>query len=448
MTAFPADDTPRNKEAEDALIGSILVSPEYFRECSAIVNPADFWQTHWNHVWKAFAELDKQGKPIDSLTVMDQLDKSQCNGDVTAVDLIEAMQSCPVSRNAPTYAEAVVESAGKRRLLMYASDVWRMALDGSCGFLEALEATNKALAELPVRQAGALDLTGQLSALYDTVDARRKDPKEVWGIPIGVPRIDKAMGGLQRGELTIIAGQPKLGKSMFAGQTACYGASRGYHCGIYSLEMRNEQILRRQIANLTGIDTKSIKSGSLSDSEWAAFVAASSELSKLPLFIVDDSSLTLEQIRADIYRRSKERPVDFVVVDYIGLINDPEPDDNVRENNITKGLKRLADKENVAVLAIHSMNKEGLGQNIPRLSSVSGPAKNVYNADNIMFFLEHIPERGCESNANMRTLYCKAMRDAPGLHFVHLQRMLGKPGFEAVPDFPVPDYELPDWTNH
>jgi replicative DNA helicase len=436
-------EVPANDEAEDALIGSILIAPEYFRECNAILSGADdFRQHHWKHVWKAFVDLDKQEKPIDSLTVMDQIVRAGAM--VDALDLVKAMNEVPTTRNSPEYARQTAEMAGRRRLAEYCSTVHRLALDPSTAFLDGLEKARKHLDEIPVMGESKRDLTAQLSEFYDDLDNRRKNPMKINGIPIGVKKIDEETGGQQRGELTIIAGQPKVGKSMFAGQVAYHGSTQGFQCGIYSLEMRAKQILRRQIATLTGVNTKSMRSGFISDGEWDSIVHASSEMSRLSLYIVDDSSLTLEQIRADIYTRSRVKKVDLVIVDYIGLINDPEKDDNVRENNITKGLKRIADQEDVAIIAIHSMNKEGLDKVVPKLSSVSGPVKNVYNADNIVFFLEHIPEAGFHSNPNMRTLYFKAMRDAPGLHYVHLQRIFNRPGFEAVPDMPLPqepDYE-------
>jgi replicative DNA helicase len=448
MTDFLAPAEPQNVEAETALVGSILHAPELFRECSSILsNSDDFYLISNRHIWRAFQELDKTEQPIDVMTVVDQLDKSKSNGSVQPSDLVAAMQQAVNPSNATVYAGMVAECAGRLRLLSHASDVARMAYDTSLPLLDALGKAQKSLAEIPVRHSGTTTLTDQLSALYDQVETRRKNPKEIWGIPIGIPKIDRETGGQQRGELTILAGQPKIGKSMFAGQVAYYGASQGFNCGIYSLEMRNEQILRRQIATLSGVSTQSMRSGFLGDDDWAAFIRHSSDLSRLPLFLVDDSSLTLEQIRADIYRRSKERRVDLVVVDYIGLINDPEKDDNVRENNLTKGLKRIAMQEDVSILAIHSMNKEGLDKIVPKLSSVSGPVKNVYNADNIVFFLNHFPAKGAEPNPNMRTLFFAAMRDAPGLSYVNLNRILGRPGFEPEPDFPIPDNEPPNWSD-
>jgi replicative DNA helicase len=448
MTDFLPAAEPQNVEAEQALLGSILIAPELFREANAcLANSSDFYVHANGHIWSAFQSLDKQEKPINSLTVMDELDKSGSNGDIKGSELAALMCNIPTPQHAVAYATMVAEQATRRRLLAYCSDVARMANDERLGLLDALSKAQKSLNEIPVRHSGTTTLTDQLSALYDQVEERRKNPKEIWGIPIGIPKIDRETGGQQRGELTILAGQPKIGKSMFAGQIAYYGAHQGFNCGIYSLEMRNEQILRRQIATLSGLSTQNMRSGFISDGDWAAFVRHSSELSKLPLFICDDSSLTLEQIRADIYRRSKERRVDLVVVDYIGLINDPEKDDNVRENNLTKGLKRIAMQEDVSILAIHSMNKEGLDKIVPKLSSVSGPVKNVYNADNIVFFLNHFPAKGAEPNPNMRTLFFAAMRDAPGLSYVNLNRILGRPGFEPEPDFPIPDNEPPNWSD-
>ncbi len=440
------DFLPSSDEYERALVGAVLMAPELYRECAAVIaGPDDFGPyQHWAHVWVAFGELDKQGLPIDSLTVMDTLERLRLNG-VNGTDLVDAVRSVPRASNAVAYAQKVAETAGKRRLLNLSYDVQRMANDQSSSFLDGLEKARKALDEIPVRSSGQITLTDQLSGLYDEVEARRKDPKKVWGIPIGIQKIDEETGGQQKGELTIIAGEPKVGKSMFAAQVAYYGSTQGFQCGIYSLEMRAKQILRRQIAAISGVDSHHLRTGFVSDDEWGKFVDSSSKMSELPLYIVDDPSLTLEQIRADIYRRNRVRKVDLVIVDYIGLVNDPEPDDNSRENKITKGLKQMAGRDDVAIIGIHSVNKEGLNQTVPKLSSVSGPVKNVFNADNIVFFLNHIPNPGEPQNAKMRTLYFRAMRDCPGLHFVNLQYVYGRPAFEAVPDFPLPPQPDYDW---
>jgi replicative DNA helicase len=442
MTDFLPPMEPRNAEAETALIGSVLVAPQYYRECAAVLSgPEDFHDHGWREVWSAFRELDKQDKPIDSLTVMDQLDKSGCNGTVSASDLAGAMNSVPYFKNGPVYAEAVAECAGKRRLLALASDVARMANDPATPLLEALERSQKAITAIPVSHKPTISITDQLLGFTDEVEERMKAPTDVWGISTGFDDIDKKTGGWQRGEMTLWCGQPGIGKSMLLGQMGYLTALKTFCVDYYSLEMRNLQILRRIISHMAGVQTRKMKSGYISNEEWAKIMKASSDLSLLKLRIVDESVISVAQIRADIYEKKQEGGADLVIVDYVGRVHDSEKDPIEKVKRVTNDLKTLADKENVAVIGIHTMPKSGIDSKTTDVQDASGAIENTHNADNVVFMKKHIPEIGEQPNPNMVTLLFSKMRDAEGMPTMNLVKLADRPGFGAVGRREAPDYE-------
>jgi replicative DNA helicase len=432
---------PQNVEAEKALIGSVFMDNSCYLEASSIVRAEDFYDSRNREVWATFGKLNEAGTPMDVMTV------SVSFSDLAY--LATLMNAVPTAGRALYYAQIVADASARRKMLVLASNVAMMAHNPDLDVLEAVGRIQKGAEGLSGSRIAEITLSDQLTDLITEVSLRRLNPKDIWGIPIGIDKIDKATGGQQKGELTICFGRPKIGKSMFAGQIVPYAASQGFHAGIYSLEMRNKQVLRRQIAALSGLDTKKMRSGHITDFEFQQFVQACDQMAKLPMFIVDESGLTVDQIRADVNRRNKKRKVDMIVVDYIGLIGSSEQDPNEKENAITIGLKRMAQREDVAVFAIHSVNKGGLDGK-PDLKAGSGPSKNIHNADNIYFFCDHTPsEKGEQPNPNMRTLFCPAMRDAPGLHSVDLVMEAGKPRFveRALPGAFGPE-EPPDYWQH
>jgi replicative DNA helicase len=436
MTDFLPPMEPRN---------AVLVAPQYYRECAAVLSgPEDFHDHGWREVWAAFRELDKQEKPIDSLTVMDQLDKSGCNGTVSASDLAGAMNSVPYFKNGPVYAEAVAECAGKRRLLALASDVARMANDPATPLLEALERSQKAITAIPVSHKPTISITDQLLGFTDEVEERMKAPTDVWGISTGFDDIDKKTGGWQRGELTIWAGPPGIGKSMMLGQMGYLTALKTFYVDYYSLEMRNRQIIRRIISHMAGVQANKMRSGYINNDEWAKIMKASSDLSLLKLRIIDESVISVSQIRADIYKKKQTSGADLVIVDYIGRVFDTEKDPLIREINITNGLKTLADKEDVAVVGIHTLPKAGIESKMPDVQDVSGPIQNVHNADNVILMRKHIPDEGQKPNPAMVTILFSKMRDSQGMPTMHFVKLADRPGFGAFQEEThsfAPDYE-------
>jgi replicative DNA helicase len=440
MTDFLPPVDPQNEEAEIALVGAILIAPQYFRECNAIVGPGDFYDLGRGRVWGVFTELDRLAQPIDTLTVADCLDKSGCA--VTASELVGYSNSVPFARNAVTYAEKVAECSGRRRLLAHASECARLAHDDATGFLDGLERAKGSLSAIPVAVKAQVSATDQLDSLTTEIEERMKDPKEVWGITSGFSDMDKRTGGYQKGEATIWCGAPGIGKSMAMGQMAYEGAKAGFSVDIYSLEMRYKQYYRRLISFVSGVDSRKMRTGYISDEEYAKIMEAASALSMLKLRIIDDSGMTLSQIRASIYKRRQDTGLDSVFIDYFGRIGYPTHDNElVRDDKLSNEIKTIADKEDVAVIVAHSMPKMGLESKVPEVQDASGNIKIIHNVDNAIFMVKHLPGDGEKFNAKIRTLLFAKARDLAGMPMMNIVQLHDRPGFGQIDKTSAPDYE-------
>jgi replicative DNA helicase len=420
---------PHSRDAEEAILGSVLINPDVFDEC--ILEPQDFYIHRNEWVWQAFGELRKKGTPIDILTVTDCLEASGRLSEMGGSSyLTELMSHIPNTANAPSYARIIFENSGRRRLLDHCSHTAQLAHDSSIPFLDVVEESQKSIDTIKVGGLEGYDFKDQIVQVHDLVAARRANPQPVWGIPTPFTSIDKETGGMQNGELTILAGPPGLGKSTIADQLAIFAANHGFSTTVYSMEMPFIQIILRLINLETGVRSHSMKSGVLTDYEWESFVKKTEEFASIPLRIVDKPTMSVSEIRADLMQQNRKSKVQFVVIDYLKLMSDKASNEIERETNITTGLKNLAREFGIPIFAIHSLVKSGISSRHPNMADISGPLQNVYNADVVMMLLPHTPEDG-EPNPNMVTVFTPKCRE-DHVTTRDLARINGRPGFGEV----------------
>ena len=389
----PGEGLPHNREAEEAVLGSVLVNPEVYYDVAHFLSGDDFFLHRNRWVWEAFNSLNEQRLPIDLLTVSEELGRQnrleETGGPAYLTSLIN---NVPTSIHAEAYGRLVRETATRRRLLEAANQIARLAYQTETLIDDVVNDAEKAVFGVSERrQTHELEPIRQvLSEYYDRIDYLARHRDETIGVPTGFIDLDRLLGGLQPSDLLIIAGRPGQGKSGFCLSAAKNAAQlHKKHVALFSLEMSNEQLVQRLLAQETGIDAQRLRLANIQDNEWPIFTQAVSTLSDTQIFLDDTPAITPLQLRTKCRRLHMEYSLDLIIVDYLQLMTgDTRMDNRVQEvSYISRNLKVLARELNVPVLAAAQLSRavEQRADKRPVLSDLRESGSLEQDADIVMF---------------------------------------------------------------
>ena len=389
----PSPIVPHNREAEEAVLGSVLVSPETYFDLVHTLNPDDFYLHRNRWIWEAFTNLQEQRLPIDVLTVSEELDRQGRLEEVGgAAYLATLIHNVPSTLHAGAYAQLVQEMATRRRMLEAANTIARLAHAGDTPIEDVVGDAEKAVFGVSERR-----LTRQLSPIrqvlseyYDRIDYLARHRDETVGVPTGFIDLDRLLGGMQPSDLLIIAGRPGQGKSGFCLSVARNaGQLHNKHVAVFSLEMSNEQLVQRLLAQETSIDSQRLRLGMVRDEEWPLFTQAVSVLSETQIYLDDTPALTPLQLHTKCRRLHMEVGLDLVIVDYLQLMTGEDRSENrVQEvSYISRSLKTLARELRVPVLAAAQLSRavEQRADKRPVLSDLRESGSLEQDADVVLF---------------------------------------------------------------
>jgi replicative DNA helicase len=389
----PGQGLPHHREAEEAVLGAILVNPEVYYDVAQFLSGDDFFLVRNRWVWEALNSLHEMRQPTDILTVSQELERlgrlEEAGGPAYLTALIS---NVPTSLHAEAYGHLVEEAATRRRLLEAANEIARLAYQNETLLEEVVNDAEKAIFGVSERrQTHQLQpIRTVLSEYYDRIDylARHKD--ETIGVPTGFIDLDRLLGGMQPSDLLIIAGRPGQGKSGFC-LSAAKNASQLHkkHVAVFTLEMSNEQVVQRLLAQETGIDSQRLRLGDIHDEEWPLFTQAVSALGDTHIYLDDTPAITPLQLRTKCRRLHMEIGLDLIIVDYLQLMSgDTRTDNRVQEvSYITRNLKVLARELNVPVLAAAQLSRavEQRSDKHPVLSDLRESGSLEQDADVVLF---------------------------------------------------------------
>jgi len=389
---------PHNREAEEAVIGSVMINPEAYYDVAQFLQADDFYIVRNRWIWEAYTRLHERRAPIDFLTVQEELERSSVLADVGGPAYLTALvNQVPSSLHADTYGHMVEQSALRRRMLTAANEIARLAYNQEQTIDTVIDEAEKAIFSLSERRLrhDLQPIQQVLSDYYDHIDELSQRTEEIFGVPTGLIDIDHLLGGLQKSDLLIIAGRPGMGKTGFLLSVAKNAAMRHKkHVAIFSLEMSNEQLVQRLISQETGIDSQRLRSGKLKNDEWPLFTQAIESLSQTHIFLDDTPAITPLQLRTKCRRLHMEYGLDLVLIDYIQLMSgDTHTDNRVQEvSYITRNLKVLARELDAPVLAAAQLSRavEQRTDKRPMLSDLRESGSLEQDADIVMFI--HRPD--------------------------------------------------------
>ncbi len=384
---------PHSREAEEAVIGAVLINPEAYYDVAQFLHADDFYIHRHRWIWETFTRLHEHRAPIDFLTVTQELDQQGQLAEVGGPAYLTALISnVPSSLHAEAYGRLVEQTGIRRRLLEAANQIARLAYQEEVGIDTVMDNAEKTIFGVSERRLtrDLQPINEVLSTYYDRIYELSQRDEETLGVPSGFIDLDRLLGGFQASDLIIIAGRPGMGKTAFM-LTAAKNAAQIYkkHVAIFSLEMSSEQLVQRLISQETGIDTHHLRTGKLNEDEWPLFTHAIEVLSDTKIFLDDTPSLTPLQIRTKCRRLHLEFGLDLVILDYLQLMSSGARSENrVQEVSfISRNMKILARELNVPVLAAAQLSRavEQRADKDPQLSDLRESGSLEQDADVVMF---------------------------------------------------------------
>ncbi len=384
---------PHDPEAEAAVLGALLVNPEAYFDVAQILRAEDFFILRHRWIWEAIARLHEQRKPVDLLTVAEELGRVGHLEDVGGAAYLTTLASqVPSSLHAEAYARLVEEMAVRRRMLEAAEKIAQLAHKQDLEVNAALDEAEKALFGVSERRLtrGVEPIRHTLESYYEHIVDLAQREEDFVGVPTGFTDLDRLLGGLQPSDFIIVAGRPGMGKTGFLLTVAKNAAQRHRkHVAIFSLEMSNEQLVQRLIAQETGIDSQRLRTGRLDENEWPLFTHAVEVLSDTVIFLDDTPAITPLQLRTKCRRLHMEFGLDLILVDYLQLMTaGVRMENRVQEvSYISRNLKVLARELDVPVMAAAQLSRavEQRHDKRPLLSDLRESGSLEQDADVVMF---------------------------------------------------------------
>ncbi len=385
---------PQSLDAEMSLLGAVLIDEEVLADASEHVGAEDFYDKRHTTIFGAMMRLYERHKPVDLLTLTDELQKKDQLAEVGgSAYLTELTNYVPTAAHASSYAEIVAQKAVRRRLIKASADISQLGFDENTTTQELLE---KAEAELfsvsdQSLKQDLVSLESILTDSFDRIEELHRNKGQLRGIRTGYRDLDTMTAGLQRSDLIIIAARPAMGKTTLVTNLAYNVATiEKKPVLFFSLEMSKEQLTDRMLADASGVDSWNIRTGNLSDDDWAKLSEAMGEMAEAPIFIDDTPGLSVLEMRTKARRAMHDQQLGLVIVDYLQLMqaNGNHNGNRVQEvSEISRGLKLIARELNVPVIALSQLSRsvESRTPPVPQLADLRESGSIEQDADIVSF---------------------------------------------------------------
>lgn len=385
---------PFNVEAEEAVLGSLMLDSQAIIRVASFLRPDDFYREKNRWVYEAAIALYERREAIDFLTVRDDLERNGRLEEAGGASFLTSLiNSVPTSIHIEHYARIVERAAIRRRLISAASDIAMIAYDESDEVEATLDKAEQIIFAVSQRSL-TCDLTPisqVLNDYFDKIEYLQAHHGQVSGIPTGFADLNKLLGGFQRSDLLVIAARPGMGKTSLMLGFTLSAALADYPVALFSLEMSAEQIVQRLISAETGIDQHRLRLGMIRDEEMHLVTRAMGQLERTQIYIDDTPGITPLEMRTKARRLHAERPLGLIVVDYLQLMHGGGrgmESNRVQEiSHISRSLKELARELNVPVIAASQLSRavESRGDKHPMLSDLRESGSIEQDADCVMF---------------------------------------------------------------
>lgn len=387
---------PNNQEAEEAVIGSMLLDQEAVVLASEKLNESDFYNTRYRVLFSAIVELFREGRPADLVTLVDKLHEKNVPEDIGSVEFLSNIISAvPTSANVRYYADIVEQKSQLRALIRTTEDIANRCYQDSSNIAELMEDTERNIFELVQGRASSENFTPIKEIALETLESIQSAAQNsgtVTGISTGFRDLDYRTAGLQPSDLILIAARPSMGKTAFALNIAEYVAMINHvPTAIFSLEMSKVQLAKRLVAMNSKVDSQHIRTGTLEDDEWAKVTESSIILGESSLYIDDTGSISINDLRSKCRKLKMENGLGLIIIDYLQLMSGNSGNKNISRqqeiSDISRSLKSLARELDCPVIALSQLSRkvEEREDKRPILSDLRESGAIEQDADVVMF---------------------------------------------------------------
>ena len=386
---------PHSIEAEQSVIGSMLMDREAVIAASEIITGSDFYQQQYGIMFDAMVELFNEGKPVDLVTLQDRLKEKDVPPEVSSLDFVrDIITIVPTSANVKSYATIVSEKAVLRRLIKTTEEIANTCYAGKEPLENILADTEKSIFDLLQNKGGQEFVPIKQVAInvLEKIEDAYKNQGTVTGIPSGFIDLDYKLSGFQPSDFILIAARPSMGKTAFVLNVVDYVSVRkNLPCMVFSLEMSKEQLVNRMLSMESNVDSQKLRTGTLTDSDWDAVVEGIGIIGNSKLIIDDTPGISISELRSKCRKMKLEYGLSIVIIDYLQLMRGSRKggNDNRQQeiSDISRSLKALARELHAPVIALSQLSRacETRTDHRPMLSDLRESGAIEQDADVVMF---------------------------------------------------------------
>ncbi len=399
---------PQNIEAEQMVLGAVLIENDSLNKIVEILAPDDFYKDAHRRIFSVMLDMFESGEAIDLVTLSDKLRGTkglETVGDASYLSSLVSM--VPTAANIKNHAFIIREKSVLRRLIHTATEIITQSYDDTRTAVnvdELLDQAERSIFEITQKKIrdSFIALKDIVKGSFETIERLYERKEMVTGLPTGFADIDKLTSGFQPSDLIIVAGRPSMGKTAFCLNVAAHAAiDKEKSVAVFSLEMSKEQLVLRMLCSEARVDAHRLRTGYLSESDWPKLTLAAGRLSESPIFIDDTAAISVLEMRAKARRLKAEHGLDLIIVDYLQLMRGRGGDDNREQeiSNISRSLKALAKELHVPVIALSQLNRavETRGKDKrPLLADLRESGAIEQDADVIFFIYRDEVYNKCE----------------------------------------------------
>lgn len=384
---------PNSLEAEQSVIGSMIMDKEAIVVAMEMLLQEDFYHQQYGLLFQAMVELYNTGQPVDLVTLQDKLKAMNVPAEISSLEFVrDLITAVPTSANVKSYAQIVKDKSVLRRLIKVTEEIENQCYAGQGELEDILADTEKSIFNL-LQNRGSGDYVPikevVLNAL-EKIEQASKTQGNVTGIPTGFVDLDYKMSGLQPSDFVLVAARPSMGKTAFVLNIAQYVAfHENMATAIFSLEMSKEQLVNRLFSLESRVDAQILRSGNLSDSDWEKLIEGAGVIGKSHLLIDDTPGISISELRSKCRKFKLEHDLKLVIIDYLQLMSGNGRSDSRQQeiSEISRSLKALARELNVPVIALSQLSRavEQRPDHRPMLSDLRESGAIEQDADVVMF---------------------------------------------------------------
>ena len=386
---------PHSVEAEQSVVGAMLMDKDAILTASEIISGQDFYQSAYGVIFDSMVELFNEGKPVDLITLQERLKEKDVPAEIASLEFVkDLVTAVPTSANVKYYADIVSDKAMMRKLIKLNEEIANICYAGKEPLESVLETTEKSVFDLLQRRntGDYVPIKDVVLNALDRIEKASKNKGTVTGIPTGFVELDYKLSGLQPSDLVLVAARPSMGKTAFVLNIAQYIAfKKDKGVAVFSLEMSKEQLVNRLFSLESQVDAQALRTGNMKDSDWEKLIEGAGIIGQSNLIIDDTPGISVSELRSKCRKYKLEHGLDIVIIDYLqlmtGSVGKSSESRQQEISEISRSLKALARELSVPVIALSQLSRavESRPDKRPMLSDLRESGAIEQDADVVMF---------------------------------------------------------------